>query len=117
MEKNVIIDGQSIKFKATAGTPRVYRQAFGRDIYLDFTSLYDNLKSNEELSVESLEIFENVAFIMAMQGDGVAVTRETAPSLIDEWLDRFDTFSIYKIIPEIMDLWRLNTEQTVKPKK
>ena len=117
MEKTISIDGKEIKFKATAGTPRVYRQAFGRDIYLDLTSLYENIKADEELSVDSLEIFENVAFVMAMQGEGVAVTREKAPVLIDEWLDQFATFSIYKIIPEIMDLWRLNTEQTVKPKK
>lgn len=117
MEKIIVIDGQSINFKATAATPRVYRQAFGRDIYIDLTSLSDEMSKGETLSVNSLEAFENIAFCMAMQAEGTELKRETTPKAMEEWLDQFSTFSIYKIIPELMDLWKLNTEQTVTPKK
>lgn len=38
------------------------------------------------------------------------------PDSIEEWLDGFDMFSIYEILPQIIELWNLNmeTEQTAK---
>lgn len=117
MTKTIQIDGKEIQFKATAATPRVYRQAFGRDIYIDLTKLYEDMSKGDSLSVESLEVFENISFIMAMQAEGKTITRETINESMSEWLDNFDTFSIYKVVPQIMELWRLNTEQTSTPKK
>lgn len=116
MEKTIVVDGQNIKFKATAGTPRVYRQAFGRDIYLDLTKLYEDMSKGTDLSANSLEIFENVAFCMYSQAEGKTLSRENVESEMSDWLDTFSTFSIYKIIPELMDLWRLNNETSVSPK-
>lgn len=117
MEKTISIDGKDIKFKATASTPRVYRQAFGRDIYLDMTTLYDELSKGETLSVGVLNSFENIAFCMAMQAEGVKLEREEVEAKMEEWLDSFETFSIYQIVPQLVELWRLNTEQTITPKK
>lgn len=116
MEKSIEIDGKVVKFKATAATPRVYRQAFGRDIYLDLTTLYENIRKSDDLSVESLEIFENVAFCMNAQAEGRELKRENVETEMENWLDTFSTFSIYKIVPELMELWRINTEQSVQPK-
>lgn len=116
MTKTIQIDGKEIKFKATAATPRVYRQAFGRDIYIDLTTLFEEYSKGDTLSVDSLATFENLSFVMAKQAEGTELHRETVNKDLDEWLDQFSTFSIYKIIPQIMDLWRLNTEQTVQPK-
>ena len=31
----------------------------------------------------------------------------------DEWLDQFNTFSIYQIFLELIDLWGLNSKTTV----
>ena len=38
------------------------------------------------------------------------------PEDVYEWLDQFDTFSIYVILPEIVKLWNLNqqTQETAK---
>ena len=116
MIKTIQIDGKEIQFKATAATPREYRRAFGRDIYIDLTTLYEDMEKGESLSVNSLEIFENLTFIMAMQAEGKAIERESVNKDMSEWLDQFDTFSIYKVVPQIMELWRLNTEQTSEPK-
>lgn len=116
MVKTIQIDGKEIEFKATAATPRVYRQAFGRDIYIDLTTLYEDMSKGESLSVESLSTFENISYVMAMQAEGKTINRETVNEDMNEWLDRFDTFSIYKVVPQIMELWRLNTEQTIEPK-
>lgn len=112
MIKTIEIDGKAVEFKATASTPRVYRQAFGRDIYLDLTTLYEAISKDEPLSIEALETYENISFVMAMQAEGKELRRESIEKDMENWLDQFSTFSIYQVVPQIMELWRLNTEQS-----
>ena len=57
------------------------------------------------------EIFENVAYIMAYHAD------RTIPKSIDDWLDQFEMFSIYQILPEILELWGDNLLTDIKSKK
>ena len=116
MEKTISIDGKDVLFKATAATPRVYRQAFGRDIYLDMTSLFEEIANGTELSVSTLESFEDIAFCMYKQAKGEPIKRDTVEEEIESWLEQFDTFSIYRIAPQIIEIWRLNSEQKVTPK-
>jgi hypothetical protein len=61
--------------------------------------------------IEDLEIFENVAYIMAFHADN------TIPNSIDEWLDQFEMFSIYEVLPEILELWGQNLITDVNAKK
>ncbi|MFR7499839.1 hypothetical protein, partial [Ruminococcus callidus] len=88
---------------------------FRRDIYQDFAALQKSVGENTEessaLDIESLEVFENIAYIMAKHAD-VAI-----PASPDEWLEQFNTFSIYEILPQLIDLWGLNVETQVKSKK
>jgi hypothetical protein len=39
------------------------------------------------------------------------------PKTIDEWLDQFDMFSIYQVLPEILTLWGENLITDVEAKK
>ena len=39
------------------------------------------------------------------------------PGNIDDWLDQFEMFSIYEILPEILELWGTNLETEVESKK
>ena len=64
-----------------------------------------------QLSALDLEIFENAAYVMAKQYDA------NLPNSPEEWLDEFETFSIYEILPAILELWQLNSATTAKPKK
>jgi hypothetical protein len=116
MEKTISVDGHELKLKATASTPRVYRQAFGRDIFVDIKSLLAGLSADADVSVEYLNAFENIAYCLNAQAEGKELKRETLEKDMEEWLDQFETFSIYHIFPQIMDLWRLTNEQTVEPK-
>ena len=115
IQKNIIIDGIDVPFKASAAVPRLYRLKFRRDIYQDFAALQKSVGENTEessaLDIESLEVFENIAYIMAKHADPVV------PASPDEWLEQFNTFSIYEILPQLIDLWGLNVETQVKSKK
>lgn len=113
--KNIEIDGKQVPFKASAAIPRIYRIKFQRDIYKDLSDLEKVVdKGNEKesnLDLFSLEVFENIAYVMAKHAD------PSIPDTPEEWLDGFNTFSIYQVLPEIIKLWGLNVETTVNSKK
>lgn len=115
IEKTVNISGQDVKFRSSATVPRLYRLKFKRDIFKDLSKLEKayNKKSgkDEDLQIDDLEIFENVAYIMAYHAD------PTIPKTIDEWLDQFEMFSIYQVLPEILELWGANMVTDIEAKK
>ena len=115
MVKELLIDGRQVLFKASAAIPRIYRIKFGRDIYKDLRELEkavgDNKEDASNLDTFSLEMFENVAYVMAKHAD------PAVPNTPEEWLDGFDTFSIYQILPQIIELWGLNVQTEVQSKK
>jgi hypothetical protein len=116
IKKTITIDGIEVPFKASAAVPRLYRLKFGRDIYQDFATLQKNVsgsdESNSGLNIESLEVFENIAFVMAKHADP-----ENVPDNPDEFLGQFNTFSIYEILPQLIELWGLNTATQIASKK
>ena len=116
MTKKINIDGKDVMFKASAAIPRIYRLKFHRDIYKDLRELEKAVDSSSEehssLDLFSLEMFENIAFIMAKHADPTAV-----PDSPEDWLDEFTTFSIYQFLPEIIELWGLNVQSEVESKK
>ena len=115
IERTIIISGQEVPFRASATTPRLYRAKFKRDIFRDLTKLEGayskRTEDGDELQLDDLEIFENLAYIMALQADS------SIPATIDEWLDRFDMFSIYQVLPQILELWGENLKTEVEAKK
>lgn len=114
--KKIEIDGQEVEFRASAAVPRMYRIKFGRDIYKDLRQLETSVGENDEdasgLDLFSLEMFENIAFIMAKHANP-----DTVPSEPDEWLEQFNTFSIYQILPQLIELWGLNVQTQVEARK
>ena len=85
---------------------------FGRDIYRDLEKLMAAIDSDDPLDTVSLEIFENLSYVMAQSADP-----EGVPDDINAWLDQFEIFSIYAILPRIIELWGLNSESQVASKK
>lgn len=113
--KKIDIDGQQVAFKASAAIPRIYRLKFQRDIYKDLhqleKSIGDNDAASSNMDLFSLEMFENIAFIMAKHAD------PSIPDTPEEWLDIFNTFSIYQVLPQLIELWGLNVQTEVESKK
>lgn len=106
MEKSIIIDGKEILMEANASTPRKYRAEFGKELFLELSNAVS--KSGE---VENLEVFENLAFIMAKQAGSAAGDIET-------WLASFDSpMAITTAIGGIMALWNANTKTIATAKK
>lgn len=123
MRKTLMISGIECDFKSSAAIPRMYRLKFGRDIFVDMQRLQKQVELQEKikkesgedkestLPIDSLEMFENIAFLMHKHGD------PKQPSEIDDWLEQFETFSIYEILPEILDMWEIENKQMSTAKK
>lgn len=135
MRKTIEINGMPCEFKSSAAIPRMYRMKFQRDIFTDMNRLKkqvdaqnrlkEDLKKQAEergeefseedfdsgLPIDSLEMFENIAFLMHKHGD------PSQPSDIHEWLDQFETFDIYQILPDILEMWNLENKTNSKAKK
>lgn len=110
MEKIISIDGKEVGFKATASTPLRYEMKFGRDLMRDIQDLIPKVNEGQ-LGEGSLNCFMKIAYIMAYQYDN------SIPSDPNDWLDEFDMFDIYYVLPQIVELWALNTKQLENPKK
>ena len=115
LTKKIEIDGKEVLFRASAAIPRLYRIKFRRDIYKDLAQLEKAVDQNVEegsmLDTFSLELFENIAYMMARHAD------PTIPDTPEEWLEDFNTFSIYQVLPQIIELWGLNVETEVQNRK
>lgn len=112
----ITVDGKEVTLRASAAVPRLYRIKFRRDIILDMQAVAraveDKDQTGQDIPLEALELFENMAYIMAKHGDKYAV-----PDSPDEWLEEFSTFSIYKIFPVLKALWEGNMEALDVAKK
>jgi hypothetical protein len=115
LKKTILIDGKEVEFKASASIPRLYRIKFRRDIMQDMIKLQKAYIKSEtegkEFEFLELETFENVSYIMAKHAN------PDIPSDIFDWLDEFNTFSIYEVLPEILEMWALNEESQIETKK
>lgn len=124
MIKVINIGGTDFTMRATALIPRMYRYKFGRDIISDLHQLERKMvklndpklteeeKQDAQLSALDLTIFEDIAWVMARQGDN------SIPDNPDDWLDSIDgPFSIYEVFPQIFELWHLSQKNTSVPKK
>lgn len=115
MMKKIEIDGKAVAFKASAAIPRIYRIKFQRDIYKDLSVLEKSIGNGDpeksSLDLFSLEMFENIAYVMAKHAD------PSIPDNPEEWLDEFNTFSIYQVLPKLIELWGMNIRTDVEAKK
>lgn len=126
LTKTIEIDGKQVTFRASAALPRLYRIRYGRDLMRDLTRISRNVEKAEEEAKErgeeldkysqlgslDLIVFEDIAHCMARHADP-----KNVPDTPEEWLDGFNTFSIYQVLPELLELWGLNMEQDVESKK
>ena len=122
IKKTIPIDGKAVEFRASAAIPRLYRAKFRRDIFKDLIRLERQISKKEkkeedeeevgsDIPIDDLELFENVAYVMAKHADS------SQPDTPEEWMDQFNTFSIYEVLPDLLELWNLNMETAVESKK
>jgi len=103
MEKTIEIDGKQVVFKSTAATPLRFKAQFGKDYFSEIMKLQSlgKLKKGkvdlEVLKNIDFEVFYNIIWVLAKTSDKTIAEPLT-------WLDGFEVFPLFEIIPEIQDL-------------
>ena len=88
IKRTIEIDGRPVEFRASAAIPRLYRAKFRRDIFKDLVRLdrqiekhkkrkeenspetgEDDEEDGSDIPIDDLELFENVAYVMAKHAD------------------------------------------------
>ena len=71
MEKIVKIGDKEVQFRSSAALPHMYRRKFRRDIFVDMDALRKSMKKSkdgsDQIDIDSLEMFENLAWCFAKQ--------------------------------------------------
>ena len=112
MEEKITIGNIEVMLKCNGNTPRKYREAFGRDLMVDFANFTRNLnrKAGTLTSDADFSVVENMAYIMAKQYDETIGT-------IDEWLEQFGIDDLYQSMNKIFGVWEKSKATTSTPKK
>lgn len=107
MEKTVYIDEKPVRLKSTAAITKKYKAQFRRDYFADMLKIakvFGNGKdkklsgiSYEDLGELDMDVLYDIIWTMAKMADNSIPDPET-------WLDRFETFPIMEIMPEIQDM-------------
>lgn len=103
MEKTLTIDGRQVTFEARGSTPLRYNKQFGTDFFADLlkmrslAALESEEPSLEEMQQLDTETFFNICWAMAKTHDN------SIPEPLD-WLDTFDEFPLFEVLPALQDL-------------
>ena len=114
MIKTIQIGDKEVLFKSSAAIPHIYRRRFNRDIFIDMDQMQKNMSKKSggaTIAVESLEMFENLAYCFAKHAD------PSVPEDVEAWLEQFETFDIYNILPKLIEMWTEESASTSRLKK
>lgn len=110
-----------VKLGVSANTPFEYFETTGRDLTSDMELLSSTFNPEEgaeessSIPIEALLVFGDIAYTMAKAGSDDPAS---FPASRSEWLESLNgVFSIYEIMPHLLEMWGMNTKQTVEPKK
>mgnify|MGYP000108626338 CR=1 FL=1 len=110
MEKTITIDGKQVKLKANAASAKRYKAQFRRDLFADMFKLGAIGTFASQDATEGTIDFSNLDFDKVdfeVCYDLVWLYAKTAdPEIPDPmtWLEGFDEFPIYDIMPEINEM-------------
>lgn len=112
IEKKILMDGKEVLFRTSAALPRLYRQQFGSDVFIDLNNLRNTVKKNKknDLPADTLSTVENLAYCMAKHAD------DSVPDKIEDWLAQFSTTAVYMAAQAIMEMWNEEQAMLSKPK-
>lgn len=127
-------EGRLVSFKASAFSPIAYNMIYPNGDFIGDMKVLeetnrdmgkdDEGKKDKALPLPVYQYFIRIAYLFHYQAlaPSPAQTDEQRKFLLEypdpwSWIDTFDTFSIYTILPEIMELYLSNEIQKSQAKK
>ena len=117
MVKALNLGGRMVSLESNAGTAIIYKRVFKRDLIRDMARI--NIEQKDEM-LELVEMLQQLAFIMAKQGEGIQLDKLLSLTDMDyiKWLCNFEpgTFDRADTINEIVSIWRNQSVPTSEQK-
>lgn len=126
IEKEITIEGKPAKLRASGLIPILYRAWFGRDLIRDMRKISkayneylhmpaDATEEEKEIAQYNTidtQLFADVAWTMLKHAG------EDVGNSSQEWLETLDgIFTLYEILPDVLELWSQNNKTTAVPRK
>lgn len=111
MEKTIKIGDIDVTLKATGNTPKRYREAFGKDLIVEYQRLLKSMDNNGDFTDKTdLGVVDRLAYTMAKQYN---------PNIeeMDAWLEQFGPLDIFNAMVDIFGVWVKSTETLSESKK
>lgn len=110
MIKTLLIGNKEIEMAANAASPFIYKQLFHEDLLMQIGNMQD--------SSPDVNVFTQLAFVMAKQGEGLTMKELTSLSKDDfyTWLEDFEPMSFVTALGEITGLYFGQTKSMSVPK-
>ena len=110
MKKQITLDGKTQTIEANALLPRQYRKEFGRDMIVDMRKLAEDYKKDPD--AVNTEVLENITWLMLRAGGS------DVPDSVEDWLAGIgDTFGVYAVTDDVLEVWLNSQRTTSRPKK
>lgn len=104
MEKTLTIDDKQVKFESKGSTILRYNKQFNSDFLVDLSKMEKLSKfqkgkqaTYEDLQGLDMEVFYNICWVLAKTAN------KSIPEPLD-WLDTFDEFPLFEVLPQLQDL-------------
>lgn len=112
MRGTITIGDKQIEMVANGRTPHLYYRVFRRD----FLSEMQKLDKEQE---QNLEIFSEIAFIMAMQAQksGAELINSLKYDDFEEWLEQFEAMDLFLHSTEIIGFYQGQAQPSSVSKK
>lgn len=111
MRKRLTIGSKTVDMAANAATPFWYKQIFNKDFFVEA-----ELFRNSETTSESIELYTQLAFVMAMQAKKKDMTEITTADYV-KFLEGFAPLDFAFAIDAIAELYAAQEKPSSKPKK
>lgn len=112
MEKIIEIDGKKVPFKSTGAFLLHYKAQFGKDALADLIKMEKGFKSlQKNKCADDLDTTALFNFIWVL---AKTANPKIKPPM--EWLDSFNEFPLYDIVPELQELIYSTIQSSVKSK-
>ena len=100
----VKIGEQELEMLANGATPLYYTQIFVDDCLSKMTN------------GGTIDMWVKVGFVMLKQAEGTDMKKVNVGQFL-KWLEQFEPLDLPNAVPDILDLWNKQSQETAKPKK
>ena len=115
MEQTIKLSEKEVELKATAKLPLIYMAAFGEDIMQVQGKIFAIVQPDGTLDLSRMSEINCVGVMQIIWSMAKCAEGDKVPAF-EEWLEEFETFPIFDVLFDVLDLFFANMQTTTRIK-